>query len=454
MEFYKYLLSLLQKGYASNAEKTALKMMYKSLEEDKQEEVTAEVEEALSLPEDAEAKDENKEDEKDENEDELEKNVNDLVSKKLDKAVSALTEKAEKEFKDFLASQKDSREKKAGIYNKDVKKSREQVNKEVTSFLKAVMKNDVFALQKDLSTGVDASGGYLLQNEFVAEIQHLVTEYGVARREFTTFRMSTKTLDLNALATDPVVSWEDEMAATLSTDFTIDRDSLTPKKLKAIVPMSEELFEDSEIDIASYLAKRIAEKLAQAEDDAFFNGDGSSAYGSFTGLLNNTSVNTVTMAQTGYSNIDADDLLDMQDSTPQGAHANGKYYMHRSIFNFVRKLKDADGNYIYQRPADGQPATIWDKPYELVEVMPAKTATAADSAFVLFGDLKKACVLGIRKDMTVSRSTDATIKSTDTVTDLNLFQRDMVAMKFLERIGFVVILPTAVTRLKTAPSSI
>lgn len=465
MEFYKYLMGLISKGFATTSEKQALKMMFKSLEEDKQEEVADEVDEALGLPEDAEASeeagsdaeasDESSEEDADESEDEaLEKNINALVTKTLDKAVEDVKNEGMKQVKTFLKKQAELKEKKSGLHNKEVKKSREQINKEVSSFLQAVMKNDVVALTKDLSTGTDALGGYLLQNEFVAEIQHLVTEYGVARREMTTFNMSTKTLDLNNLASDPSVSWEDELASTSSTQFQVGRVSLTPKKLKAIVPMSEELFEDSEIDIASFLASRIAEKLAQAEDEAFFKGDGTPTYGSFTGVLNASGVNTVTMSQTGFSNVDADDLLNMQDSTPQGAHANGKYYLHRSVFNLVRKLKDSQNNYIYQRPADGQPATIWDKPYVLVEAMPAKGDTAANTPFIIFGDMKKGAYLGIRKDMTVQRSTEATILSTDGVTNINLFQQDAIAMKFLERVGYALVVPTALTVLKTAASSI
>jgi len=47
----------------------------------------------------------------------------------------------------------------------------------------------------------------------------------------------------------------------------------------------------------------------------------------------------------------------------------------------------------------------------------------------------------------------ATVRNTAGNADLDLFRRDMTALRVVERVGYVVVLPTAVTKLTTAAAS-
>jgi len=144
----------------------------------------------------------------------------------------------------------------------------------------------------------------------------------------------------------------------------------------------------------------------------------------------------------------------MQDATPQGALANGKYFMHRSVRSIIRKLKDNEGRYIYQEPGGSEPATLWNKPVVLVEAMPAAGDSAEDTPFVVFGDLKKAYYLGTKATgVKMDVATEATIRNVADDDDLHLFSQDMTAVRFVERIGGVGVLENAVTVLKTAAAS-
>jgi HK97 family phage major capsid protein len=204
----------------------------------------------------------------------------------------------------------------------------------------------------------------------------------------------------------------------------------------------------------SFLASRVAEGIARAEDLAFFNGDGSPTYGSFTGLLQASDVNEVILAGTTFASMDADDLLDMIDKTPSGALANAKFYYHRTIKSIIRKLKDQELRYIYQAPSEGGPATVWGYPEVLVEAMPDKTDSAADTSFVLFGDLRKACILGFKASgLNVSRFTSGTVRNVAANADINLITTDRQAIRWTERTGYIRIIPTAVTKLTTASAS-
>jgi HK97 family phage major capsid protein len=213
------------------------------------------------------------------------------------------------------------------------------------------------------------------------------------------------------------------------------------------------LIEDSEIDLTAFIAERVAEGMAEKEDDAFFNGDGTATYASFTGLLNVAGVNEVTMSGATFASMDADDLIDMVDATPAGALRNAKFYMHRSIMSIVRKLKDSQGQYIYQRPSEGGPATIWGYPVVLVEVMPTSADTDDDTSFVLFGDLKKAAVMGVKGGVRAEMFTSGIVRNVANNADINLITSDRKAVRFIERVGYTSTLENAATKLTTAAAS-
>lgn len=352
----------------------------------------------------------------------------------------------------WKTEQKQLMEKRVGVYQPEVKSTRKELNEKTRSFIQALQNNDISVI-KDLSGGTDNKGGYLIFDELEAEIQHLITEYGVARREMYPVQLSRGDLKLNNLATDVSVYWTDEGSAKTSSDVTLGQVTLALKKIAVIVPMTDELLEDSEIDIVSFLTSRIAEKMSQKEDLAFFLGDASATYGGFRGILNNTSVNTVTMTGSSILNLSTDDLLDMIDATPAGALANAKFYMNRTLMSLIRNLKDDNGMPIFQAPSQTGPMTIWGYPVVLVEAMPSTTADADDSPFVLFGDLKKACWFGYKGGMRVALSTEATVRNTANSADIDLFRQDMTALRVVERVGYVAVVPTAVTVLFTNEAS-
>lgn len=442
-EVLKLIKALMAKGFATQDEKQKLAGAVAKLKSEDQEVLSDDVEKVNELPEVDEAEGNE--------EAEIEKGLKKLLSKQA----GEIEESIKAELKSYLDQQKTLMEQKAGPYHPDVQEQRKQMSNRLRDYTKALFSNDHEKL-KEMTT--DATGspyaGYTVDSELSAEIRHLVTQYGVARREMTAIPLTKGSYKANDLATDVSVYWVDEGAVIRSTQAVLGRETLTLKKLGAIVTFTSELLEDTEIDFVSFLGARVAEGIAQAEDEAFFKGDGTSAFGGFTGLLNATDVNEVTMVGTTFASIDADDLLDMVDATPTAAHANGKFYMHRSIMSYIRKLKASDGTYIYQAPSEKGPGTIWMFPVVLVEAMPTKADTAVDTSFVLFGDLRLACILGYKASgMKVSRFDAGVIRNVANDADINLITTDREAVRFTERTGYIRILPTAVTRLTTAATS-
>ena len=448
----KLLLSLISKGFATKAEKEEVSEAVAESTDAVKEEVKEEVEKVEALPE---------EEVKEGDDKEAEEEAKAFIKNELAVATKSISEKLEKDFdvklELRLKEALELKEKKAGIYNKDVQATalRKHLNESMKAVASAVIFGNLAKL-KEMTTDAEASpyGGYVVDSELSAEIRHLTTEYGVARREASVLTLSKNSYKANTLVTDVTVAWVDEAGAIDSTQAVLGQSTLELKKLGAICTLTAELLEDEEVDLFGFLAGRVAEGFAEAEDEAFFNGDASSTYGEFTGALENASVNEVVMTGTTFASIDADDLFDMLTASPQSVRKNGKFYMNFGIMAYIRKLKDTNGDYIYQRPSETGPATIWGKAYVEVEVMPGTGDTAVDTSFVLFGDMKKASIFGIKagglKAEMFNAGTVADVAGTGTI---NLITTDRKAVRWVQRVGFIFILPTALTKLTTASAS-
>jgi HK97 family phage major capsid protein len=461
LKLLKALKELKKKGFASKEEKEEIAKALLKLKTSEQEAIAEDAEEVNDLPE----KDPNASTDTDDDDDD-----DDVSDEDVEKGIKSLFERSEKritqsiksEIKEYLEEQRSLMEKKAGVYHPDLKGKRKAMNEHLREVAKALLEDNSVLLKEMTS---DATGspyaGYTIDSELSAEIRHLITEYGVARREMSTIQLTKKQYSANNLATDITVYWiTSEGGSIKSSQVVLGQEDLTLTKLAVIVSLTTELLEETEIDFISFLASRVAEGFAQAEDEAFFKGDGSSTYGGFTGLLEASDGNEVTMTGTTFASISAEDLINMVDATPAGALANGKFYMHRTILSYVRKLRedavtasDGKGGFIYQSPADGGPATAWGYPIVLVEAMPAKTDTAAGTSFVLFGDLRKACILGYNAAIKMARFNAGVVRNVADNADINLITTDREAVRWTHRVGYIRILPTAVTKLTTAAAS-
>lgn len=385
---------------------------------------------------------------------EVQKQLKTLLSKETEGMKEEVVDEVTKKVNDFIQEQKKMEETKSGYGNEEVKDARASLQAKTKALCEAVLTGNDTKL-KEMTTDADASpyGGYTVDSELSAEIRRLITEYGVARREMMSIQLSKGSYKANNLATDVTTYWVDEAGSIDSTQAVLGQETLELKKIATIATMTSELLQDTEIDLSTFLLERVAESFAKKEDEAFFIGDGTATYASFTGLLENTSVNETTITGTTFGSMDADDLITMIDDTPQGALRNAKFYMHRTIMSIVRKLKDDQGQYIYQAPSQGGPATIWGYPVVLVEAMPDKDDSAADTSFVLFGDLKKAAIFGYKGGIEAKRFDAGTVRNVADDADINLITSDREAIRWTERVGYIVIIPTAVTKLTTSSSS-
>ena len=381
------------------------------------------------------------------NEDVDEKAFANLISKSIQEKIDAKTDKLADEFaKTFMDGVVKQRA--AAI---DSGKPAKDENREITKqFIQAVVNRD-FASLKAMSTGSNADGGYtvpkIISNEIIKKAN---TDYGVARRLFSVrnFTGAGNTVQLYTEGNDAVAFWTDEGAKKSSSGITLGVIELALKKLAVIIPFTDELMEDTALNLTDLISSSVARAMAKKEDAAFFNGTGTP----YTGLFNETTVNIVRTASTTMTTVTTDQLQDLIDATPSEYAADGKFLLNRLYMSVFRKMKDTTGRYLFSDATAGSPATLMGYEAIVSDVAPVPGTAGTNKPILAFGDFKTAGIVTTKGDLAVKFLDQATVYDTDNSTEINLAQQDMSALRFVERVGFKLVVPTAVSVLKTPAS--
>jgi len=315
-------------------------------------------------------------------------------------------------------------------------------------YLKALYEGDT-AKVKAMSVGTNADGGFLAPDYFASEVIRVAGNYGLIRRFARPWQMSGKTEKVPTAGSVTTYRVNEKAKAT-SSQPTIGQVTLTAKKLVAMIPVSNELLEDANINLVDLLTILAGESLSKKEDDWGLNG-----LAATEGILQNTSVPVVTLGSgdVTYEAANFNDLIDVMNQMDENAIANARWVSSFSVFNGFRKLQSTTNEPILQNPGGGQPATLWNFPVVFSPVMPKTTdgsqagkkfLTLANFDYMMFGD---------RKQVTVEISKEATITDTDGSTAINLFEQDMSAVRVIERVDIQLAMPDkAFAVLKTAAS--
>jgi HK97 family phage major capsid protein len=182
------------------------------------------------------------------------------------------------------------------------------------------------------------------------------------------------------LETRGTASWVDEAGTIPETDNTFGQITLSAYKLATAIKISNELLQDSAFDLESFVSTEFARRLGEAEETAFFTGDGT---GKPTGLLNATG-GAETVEAAGQTAITLDDIMDLYHALRAPYRANAVFITNDLTVKAIRKLKDSSGQYLWQPSTQvGTPNTILGRPYYTSVNMPE---IAASAKTVLFGD--------------------------------------------------------------------
>ena len=265
--------------------------------------------------------------------------------------------------------------------------------------------------EKSLSIGSNPDGGYLVPEETATEITRLLTSVSPIRSIAGIREISTSVYKKPVSVSGPSVGWVGETAARPETSSqTLAEVTYQTMELYAMPAATSAFLDDAAVDVGQWIADEINTAFAEQETAAFVNGDGINKP---TGFLQATQVaqGSWTWGNVGYvatgvagdfaASDESDTLIDLIYALKSGYRQNASWVMNRQTQASVRKLKDADGNYIWQ-PATvaGGRATLMG--FNLVEAedMPD---IAADSTSIAFGDFSRGYLIVDRRGVNVLR---------------------------------------------------
>ena len=172
--------------------------------------------------------------------------------------------------------------------------------------------------------------------------------------------------------------WMDEEEQYTLSDDTFGQASLSAFKLGTAIKVSEELLNDSVFDLPSYIAREFARRIGAKEEEAFFVGNGT---GKPVGIFNTTG-GASDGATTAGASITFDDVMEPFYSLRSPYRKKAVWVLNDSTVKALRKLKDGNGNYIWQPSVSvNVPDTILNRPYKTSSYVPEIKAGAKCMAF-------------------------------------------------------------------------
>nr|DAO39515.1 MAG TPA: major capsid protein [Caudoviricetes sp.] len=226
-----------------------------------------------------------------------------------------------------------------------------------------------------LQEGVDADGGYLVPEEYDRRLIDVLDEENIMRGLATKITTSGEH-KINIAATKPAASWIEEGGALTFGDATFDQILMDAHKLHVAIKVTEELLYDNAFGLENYIITQFGKALANAEEDAFLNGDGTGKpVGIFAETGGGQTAGTLTAA------IKSDDVLDLVYALKRPYRKSASFIMNDKTLLALRKLKDNNGQYLWQ------PSYQANEPDRVLGYAVHTSAFAPENA-IAFGDYK------------------------------------------------------------------
>ena len=283
------------------------------------------------------------------------------------------------------------------------------------AFHRYIRKGDETGLRrlegKSMSIGAAGDGGYLVPDQLETEIAHRMRALSPMRELASVRQVTGAVLKKPFAVTGPEVGWVAETEPRPETDAGAFRElSFPTMELYAMPAATSALLEDSAVDIDQWITAEIEAAFAEQEGAAFIAGTGPAQP---TGLLTYDKVDESVWAweKIGYvptgtlGDLPAADaagvLLDTVYTLKAGYRQNARWIMNRKTQAAIRKLKDTDGNYIWQPPAtaDQRPALMGYAVHEAEDMPPI----ADNSYSIAFGDFARGYLIVDRRGVSVLR---------------------------------------------------
>ncbi len=231
-----------------------------------------------------------------------------------------------------------------------------------------------------LQEGVDADGGYLVPEEYDSRIIDILNEENIMRRLGHTITTSGEH-KINVAATKPAAAWIEEGGAIQFSDATFGQILLDAHKLHVAIKITEELLYDNAFNLEGYIVKEFGKAIANAEEDAFLNGDG---VGKPLGLFAATGGGHVSGTTTA---LKTDDIVNLIYALKRPYRKNASFIINDKNIAVLRTLKDNNGAYMWQPSVQaGEPDRLLGYSLHTSQFAPENAVSFGDYSYYNIGD--------------------------------------------------------------------
>jgi HK97 family phage major capsid protein len=227
------------------------------------------------------------------------------------------------------------------------------------------------AMQVDSDTG----GGYLVApQQMVLELLKeadaiaVIRQYARIHQLEKAASLGVPTLDKDADDWD----WTAELRTGSETEIEFGKRELRPHPLAKRVKISNTLLRKAAMGPEQIVRERLAYKLGITQEKAYMTGDGvQKPLGVFTASADGISTDRdVSTGNTG-TEIMPDGLIEAKYTLKQAYWSRARWIFHRDALKQIRKMKDGNGQYIWQPGiSGGAPDRILELPYTASEFAP------------------------------------------------------------------------------------
>ncbi|MGX7125304.1 phage major capsid protein [Enterococcus viikkiensis] len=343
-------------------------------------------------------------------------------------SMEAMEREMEKPMSQPLTSQPMSTE------NKNEPKKTGRASAEYKAGVLEALRSNFRNVSNVLQEGVDTAGGYLVPEEYDSRLIEGLTSENIMRK-LGTIITTTGDHKINIAGAKPGASWIEEGGDIEWKDGDFSQILLDAHKLHVAIKVTDELLYDNAFNLENYILNQFAKALANAEEDAFLNGDGVHKP---LGIFAETGGGQVSITTKTQSAITADEIIDLVYSLEEGYRKNAKFILNDQTVALIRKLKDNNGAYLWQPSMQaGQPDMLFGYP---VYTSPYVPNVAAGNPVIAFGDFSYYNI------------GDRGVRSFDQLREL-FAGNGMVGFLAKERVDGKLVLPEAVQILKMKAST-
>lgn len=206
-----------------------------------------------------------------------------------------------------------------------------------TNYIRGVVEE-----RADVNLTVGANGAVIpssIANKIIQKVFDISPIYQLATRYNIGGTLSIPYYDESAGTIE--MAYADEFVELESTSGKFNSIQLKGFLAGALSKVSKSLINNSQFDIVNFVINKMAESIAKWIENELLNGT--------TNKISGLSTVSQTVTAAAATAITTDELIDLQEEVPDAFQGSSIWIMNRSTRKAIRKLKDADGNYLLNK---------------------------------------------------------------------------------------------------------